>query len=771
MTSVPHRVSGTLPAGLTSFVGRRRELAEIRRSFGSTRLLTLTGVGGVGKTRLALRAAETVGRTFTDGVWLVELADLATPELLADRVASVFGLAGTPEAQPWADLEAFVADRHLLVVLDNCEHLLDAAAVLAQRLLSVSGGLRILATSRQPLGMFGERALAVAPLAVPDGRGVVRPEVLDHYDAVALFVDRARAVRPEFRLTDDNCAAVVRLCDQLDGIPLAIELAAARLRACSPHQLVELLTDRFAVLTTGNRTGPPRQQTLRAMVDWSFELCTDRERTLWQRLSVFADGFTLAAAEDVCPGAGLATAAVADTLAALIDKSVVTRIDHGQAPRYRMLETIRQYGLRRLTEAGAYAEVGRRHRDWCGRLIAAADVGWVGPDQVGWYDRVRRERANLQAALRFCLEEEDDGQAAVDLAASLCIHRRACASLVEGRRWLDHVLGRVPQPSPARAKALWVNAWLALLQGDTAAARALLDECRDVARTTGDREAMAYAVQFFALADLFDGDAVAAVAGLRDAVARHRELDLGEHSRVAELQLKMACCFARDPEAGAVVRAARESWRGSPPSITQAYLAWFASLVDVLGGDRPAAAEPAADALRVAAAAGDRWLESLCLETIAWSVCAAGDHARAARLLGAAETTRTEIGARLSGLAHLHPPHDLAVRAARAGLGDEAFDAGFRAGAALTGEQAVALGLGGPAAAVPSPPAVSPLTRREREVADLVAKGLSNKEIAATLVITIRTAQTHVSHILTKLGFTSRAQIAAWVAEGASLVR
>ncbi|HVD88245.1 MAG TPA: AAA family ATPase, partial [Jatrophihabitantaceae bacterium] len=402
--AVRRRAAGGLPAELTSFVGRRHELALARGLLGQARCLTLTGPGGVGKTRLALRLAATLRPGYSDGVHLVDLTDLTdldVPELLADTVAAALGLVDDPNTQPWGRLETFLAGRQVLLVLDNCEHVRQACAAFVERLSSVPGRVRVLATSRQPLGVAAERTLVVAPLALPEQQGVVRPETLDQYEAIALFLDRARAIVPGLRVTEDNCDQVVRLCRQLDGLPLAIELACSRLRAYSVQQLVELTGDPFAVLTTGNRSGPARQQTLRALFDWSHDLCTERARVLWSRLSVFAGGFEPAAVEAVCAGDGLVAADIAATLTELVDKSIVIGTERDSHVRYRMLETVQRYGHDRLVEAGRWIELGRRHRDWVQRLVADADERWVGPDQVGWYRRMRVERANLQAALTF----------------------------------------------------------------------------------------------------------------------------------------------------------------------------------------------------------------------------------------------------------------------------------------------------------------------------------------------------------------------------------
>jgi predicted ATPase/DNA-binding NarL/FixJ family response regulator len=765
MTSVLHRPERRLPAEVTSFVGRRRELAEVRRSLSGARLVTLTGIGGVGKTRLALRAASGLRAAFPDGVWLAELGELHDPAALADKIASVFGLASDAR-QPLAALTGFLADKRLLLVLDNCEHVLNACAALADRLLSAVGGLRVLATSRQPLEIPGERTLPIGALAVPEAGGVPRPETLGQYDGVALFVDRARANQPGFALTERNCALVTEVCRRLDGIPLAIELTAARLRSFSLTQILDRLDDRYSLLTTGNRAAPKRQQTLQALVDWSHRLCTPEERTLWARLSVFTGGFELAAAE-VVGDAGPDGSAVADTLSGLVEKSVVGRVETDGQTRFCMLETIRRYGMDQLAAAGELELVHRRHRDWFKQLVAEAEAEWVGPKQLAWHHRINAEGANLRVALDYSLTEEGGQQAALEFATSLCVHRRACSSLDEGRRWLDRALAQAPDPTPARAKALWVNAWLALLQGDCPAARSLLAQSRELAERLGDASALAHVVQFSALADLFDGDFAAAADGFAQAVRCHQDAGDDDGARLSTLQRVMALCFAGTPTAAAALKRTRTLLRPAPSPVTEAYLCWYDAVERFIRGDRGNPAGPAVQAVRIGAEAGERWLVSLSVETLAWIAAAAGDHVRAARLLGAAAAARQSIGTRLAGLAYLRTHHDACERAARSAIGAEAFEAAYQAGTRMSETQAISYAAPSkPARQAPGRAKAAPaLTSRELEIADLVARGLSNQEIADVLVIARRTAETHVGHILAKLGFTTRAQIAAWACE------
>ncbi len=348
----PWQQLGNLPIDVTSFVGRRRELSEARRLLGDARLLTLAGAGGVGKTRLALRLAAEVRRTFPDGVWLADLAPVQDGELVPQTVIAALGLQDHSTRLPVETLLEYLAGKRLLLVLDNCEHVLDACAVLATKLLSQAEALRILATSRQLLSVEGEQVMEVPPLSVPDLDWLSAAGSLTGYEAVRLFAERAAAVVPGFAVTASNGAVVARLCQGLDGMPLAIELAAVRLRVLSAEQILERLDDRYRLLTGGSRTGLERHQTLRAAIEWSYDLCSPQEQILWGRLSVFSGGFDLEAAEQVCAGEDIAQEDVFELVTGLLDKSVLAREEHGSRVRYRLLETIRQYGQTHLTESG-----------------------------------------------------------------------------------------------------------------------------------------------------------------------------------------------------------------------------------------------------------------------------------------------------------------------------------------------------------------------------------------------------------------------------------
>ncbi|MDG3012937.1 hypothetical protein G4X40_22645, partial [Rhodococcus sp. D2-41] len=362
---------GNLPAELTLFVGRRREASEVRGLLSGSRLVTLTGIGGVGKTRLSVHVAQEVGRAFDDGVWMVELGKVREPELVPEAVASALRLRGQAAQSPMELLVDFVGSRNLLLVLDNCEHVIDAAAGLAEVLLKSAPRLRVLATSREPLGIGGETVVAVPPLSVPDPAVSSSVRAMLRCDAVGLFVERARSAVPGFELTEASKGTVATICQRLEGLPLPIELTAARLRAMSVEQILERLTDRYRLLTRGSRGAPSRQQTLRQCVDWSYDLLSVRERELWARLSVFAGGFELEAAEQIC-GDGHGPGDVLDLVSSLVDKSILIREDIGGAIRYRMLETLREYGRERLRGGGGELGVRRAHRDWFERLALRA---------------------------------------------------------------------------------------------------------------------------------------------------------------------------------------------------------------------------------------------------------------------------------------------------------------------------------------------------------------------------------------------------------------
>jgi predicted ATPase/DNA-binding CsgD family transcriptional regulator len=737
-------------------------MAEARRLLAGVRLLTLTGVGGVGKTRLALRMAGDLRRAFPDGVWLVEFAELEDGEPLAEKVGAVFGVESKAGESLIDELTDFLADKQMLLVLDNCEHLLDDCAALTGRLLSASQGMRVLCTSRQALGITGEYSYPVPSLELPEVIRSGAVPVLDQYDAVGLFVERATAVLPGFAVTSENCDAVVRVCQQLDGIPLAIELAAARLRAFSVEQILDRLGDRYRLLTAGNRIALPRQRTLRALIDWSFGLCDDGECVLWARLSVFAGGFDLAGVEAVC-GDGFSADEVFELVAGLVDKSVVIRTDSGGGVRYRMLETIRQYGRDRLIEAGGEDELRRRHRDWFLAVVQQAEAGWSGPEQVAWGDRMRVENGNLRLALDFCVTEPGESE----FAAALCDHRRAFSSLGEARRWLDRVLTLTDEPTLGRAKALATTIWIALLQGDKGAARALLAQCRSVAGKLGSPVASARVLQFSGLAAVFDGDLNPGIELLRAASERFLSQRDRNGTHLAYGQMTMAMALAGHPEAAWHIDVCLAAIKPETSPEPYAFVLWYRAIHQWREGELAKAAGSIVESLRILPARGDRLLAAYSLETLAWVTAGQGAFDTSARLLGAAESARRAMGCTIGGLGHLYGPHRECEGAVLLKLGGSAFISAYQRGVALSTEEAIALVFGAQTgSSVPEPrprePERGALTRREQQIAELVEQGMSNKEIASALVIAQRTAETHVEHILSKLGFHRRAQIAAW---------
>ncbi len=759
------QVDGNLPLELTSFVGRRRELAQARRFLAETRMLTLTGVGGVGKTRLALRLAAEAGRAFRDGVRLVDLTTLRNGEALPHAVSEALGLRDESPQRPMSSLMELLEGRQLLLVLDGCEHLPQAVAMLAGKLLGAAPEVRILATSREILGAEGEYVLTVPPLSFPEpGRPATAPA---QYDAVDLFAERAAAVQPAFSVAG-NIEAVSALCARLDGIPLAIELAVARLRALSVTQILDRLDDRFELLTSQRRTLVPRHQTLRAAIDWSFELCSADERTLAARLSVFSGDFDLEAAEQVCSGDGIPAQDVFDLIVALLDKSILVRTETTGTARYRFLETIREYAQSILASSGEEPALRRRHRDHYRRLAGRALQEWFGPHQLEWVHRLRHDRANLRAALEFSLGEPGEAGAALEIVASLWHYWISLAgSFNEGRHWLERALELAPEATPARADALWVAAWFALRQGDVDAAPPLLRECRDLAQRLGYPTAMAAAAHFSGLTAYFRSDFQSALTLLEE--ARERYHANGDEAGVWMALFHLVIVHSTlgdDVLAESLAAQCLAMCEDRSAYLSRSNALWVVGLARWFQGEQAQAAELVEKGLGVMRSHDDRWGVAECLEVLAWVAAAGGKGERAARLFGAAGTVWQSIGTALPGLLPFADFHNICEARVRRALGDRAYTTAFQQGAGLSLEQAVDYALdvdrrdGTPGERSGR---VSALTPRELEVAELVAQGMSNKEIAAKLVIAQRTAEGHVEHILAKLGLSSRVQIATWV--------
>jgi non-specific serine/threonine protein kinase len=763
MTAGGAPLPGNLPVTLTSFVGRRRELAEVRQLLAQSRLVTLTGVGGVGKTRLAVEAAGKLRHVFPDGTWMVDLSAVADPSDVPQVVVNALGIVDL-STRPAADkVTGHLADAVALILLDNCEHLAEACAALADRLLSTASGVRVLATSRRPLGITGEHLLPVPPLPVPGLEIAAHPvAALSQYDAVTMLAERTAALRPGFAVTSDNALAMVRVCAQLDGLPLAIELAASRLRSLSPEQLADRLERRFTVLNRGNPVAQPRQQTLRAVFDWSYSLCSAAERLLWARLSVFSGSFDLEAAEAVCEGPGLPASAVLDELDRLVAQSIVLVEPRGSQMRFRLLETIRQYGRERLAQAGEEEALRLRHRDFYLALAQELAVQWYGPRQEEGLARLREEHANLRAALEFSAADPAGPRAALELTVALRNHWYADGYLAEGRRWLDQALTLAGQDADnARAHALWVAAWVCLLQGDHLAARARLDDCDALAASLGDQRAAGFARSLRGTAELFAGRITAAIALFEEALAIFASINDKEGGGWAYFQLAISLAHqGRSARAQAVCAEALQVSEAHGERLCRSYALW------VLGFDTwrqhgPQAADLARSALEIQRGFNDPVGGALIIELLAWIAASSGDPVRAARLLATAESVWSLIGTRITAFGPPLSTHRAECEArVRAALGKHDLAAASRQGRHSTVEAAIASILDETATAPPSP--AGPLTAREREIAALVADGLSNRAIAARLVISQRTVDGHVERILAKLGFTSRAQVAAW---------
>ncbi|KUN02006.1 regulator [Streptomyces yokosukanensis] len=674
---------GDPPLELTTFVGRSAELAELTALLGRARLVTVTGVGGVGKSRLAARVAA--GWESARG--RVELAPVRDPQFVEYAVAEALGLTDHTARLPRETLLEHLTGRPALLVLDGFEHLVQACAELTAELLRRLPQLRVLAVGRRPLGLAGERLSPLAPLGEDE--------------AVELFTDRAR----EQGLEVADSPQVRELCRRLEGLPLALELAAGRLRTLSPAQLLERLDDRFRLLSAGGRDGVPRpvpggppcrHQTLRTAIGWSHELCTPAERLLWARLSVFAQTFDLEAAEYTCSGDGLPAEDVLDALSELLAQSVVTREETPAGPRYRMLDTVRAYGADWLEGIGDAGRLRRRHRDWYLGLATWCELDWFSPRQDEVATRVEAELPNLRAALEFCLTEPEDAHLGQYLAGSLWFCWVGCGRLAEGRRWLARCVELESEYEQSRLKALWVLGYVAILQGDTVPALAALRECREQAERVDDPTAVAYAEHRTGCLALVTDDMARAETLLRSALDRYQQIgELNSNVLMGQVELAMARAFQGDlPDAVRLCEDVRrvcedhgERWARSYALYVLAYAAWLDDAQD-------RARELLTECLRNAHAFHDLLGSVLSLELLALVTAADGEPAEAALLQGAAGRMWPSVGLPLFGSAYYNAPHERCAAMARQALGDARYEECVREGGRLDRATAVARGLG-----------------------------------------------------------------------------
>jgi predicted ATPase/DNA-binding NarL/FixJ family response regulator len=800
---------GLLPAEATSFVGRAAELAGITALLETARMVTVVGPGGVGKTRVSLRAAALAADQFPDGVWLADLGGISDPSLLASTVAGVLGL-------PGGDVLGYLRGKRLLLILDTCEHQVDACAVLADTVLRGAPGVTLLATSRQPLDAQGEHAFPLLPLSASAWG-----------DAVELFAHRAAAVAPGFTVTPQNQADVVRLCQLLDGIPLAIELAAVRLRALPLAGLASQLESGIRLLTVSRRGTSPRHQTLRAAVEWSYQLCTPAEQVLWERLSVFAGTFDLSGAEEVCAGGTLPREQVIHALVGLVDKSVVLR-DSADRSRYRLLGALREYGADRLADpercldrlavrcVAMTRDFDERFRSSTGPAGRGADGDQAAADQAAVFRGLDREYENIRAVLGYTLSPAEDAASlpasaaltarwrlGADLAVRLSTYWQVSGLLDEGRQWLGRVADLFPEPARELAWVLGERGRLATLQGDLGSALADISESIRLAVTAGRGAELAAArgYLYLNLALTFSGRHTEALAA--GETARHLLRACGHRTGLIGLEAQLAhlhqlagnvddaleCCdrgFALLGATGDPSAASRERW-----------VSGYLYLVSGLAlSQRPSREHASAIALCRALAAkhelGDIVGMAYSVEALAWLAARREQYERTAWLLGVADQLWNRTGRRLSGVALMEESRQRTVKAARKALGERRFTAAYAHGTALgldavardaadeiSEEAAQRVGDAGdsgggadhPVAALAIPAAASLLTRREQEIAELVASGLSNREIAARLFISKRTVDAHVEHIFSKLEISSRVQLTVLLQDQAPRAR
>ena len=731
-------IPNNLPSQLTSFVGRSAELADVLGLVSKARLVSVTGAAGCGKTRLALQVAGEMLPTFADGAWVVELSRVNDAAFVGEAVATVLSVREEPYGSIVESLAGHLHGKHALLVLDGCEHVVEAAATLADELLRRCPDLQLLVTSREALRVAGEAVWRIPSLA--------------HSDAVALFRDRARLVDPAFRVEQDQAPAVDQVCRRLDGIPLAIELAAARVHMMSVPQILERLEDRFRLLTGGSRTALPRHQTLRAAIDWSYQHLDELESLLFRRASVFSGDFAVDSLEAVCCDERIPESEAIELLARLVDKSlVVPEAGSGNRFRYRLLETLGEYGRERLAESGEADRIWKRHAEHFARLAETAGE-----------DRIAEDQSNLTAALEFLRARgEVDG---LRLAVALVGYWDGAGRVSEGRERLEAVLNAVTGEPDVRARALDGAGWLAFRQSDMAGARDRFAAARDLLMSMGDSAELARTLSNLAIACIFSGELDAAREHLEESLRVGRRAEAKRSVAGALWVLGLVAYFAGDlDEAEERATASLHLAQEVGDRKLSAFLEAALGVLALERGQISAARGRFATGLEMSVEMGDHMNVALILEALCRLATATSSWTLALKLGTAAAAMREQAGAR--SIPIWQDRVDAAIDQSRQMVGQESARSAIAEGGSLDFGEAVSLARN--LATNPPEHEAAPmgLTRRELEIAVMVAQGMSNRDMADRLVLSQRTVEGHVENIRSKLGFHSRTQIAAWAVE------
>lgn len=764
-----------LPVPLSTFIGREKEIVTVKKLVLENRLVTLTGAGGSGKTRLALEVARNLLMEFKNRVWFIELASLRDPSLISQKITSTLNIREQSN-QPLLDLLVYYLSMHpSLLVLDNCEHMINASAEIAQILLRKCANLKILATSREVLGITGEVAWIVPPLSLPEVQPWRSPEsaqgALQEYvksESIRLFIARAMANTPEFQLTTHNGAWVAEVCRRLDGMPLAIELAAAKIRSLSVKEIAERLDNRFQLLTSGSRTAPPRQQTLASMLDWSYNLLSGEEQKVLQRLSAFAGGTTLKAAEIVCVGEDVASAEVLEILSHLVDKSLVTvdRLEKGEI-RYHLLETIREYAFEKLSQSKESETLRNRHLDFCLEFATEAELGIRGPDEIFWYEKLEEEHDNLRAALSWALESHN-ADAGLGLSSKLGFFWFVRGHFREGVEWLEKALAQ-RQGAAITSEAAAIKALCGLLiwseNPDRDRLAQLLEESLNLYQKLEDKTGIAWILNYMGVIEVYREDSDKAERLLGKSLALRREI--GDPWCIAvTLQNFIVLALQRNDYASAREFAEETIAWFQQAGYQRGVARTFLDLTDIAlhEGEYVKATDLLTRSLSYLVQIRDKWSVASVLERLATIASKLGNFKRAAQLFGAAESFREMLGMPLQGYEDDVYKKDVAT--VRENLSEATLTEYWVRGREMTLEQVVKFASyepDSPSPAQAEKERVGGLTRREREAAVLIAQAKSNSEIAEAMTVTVKTVEAYVTRILRKLGFDSRVQIATWV--------